>query len=419
LKSGSTDDIGVAAEDRLDDPMFHLGDPHATYRRLRREAPVYWCASGQFWALTKHADIVWAESQGSPPLTCMQGLFMAEAKQQERIADRDPTGLQQSGATFMSDPPNLTRFRRLVGGAFTEQRLVGMEERVRSIAVELLDALPENQAVDFVEAVSIPLAFGVAGEFLGVPREDWDRLRQWTDAHRRIIGGGDAEGSPELQRAVAGEREMHEYFADALAQRRRNPRGDLMSTIASMHSDSEALSEEAQAIVCVAFLVAGTDATRNVLAGAMECFAQFPDQWERILGDRSLVRNATEELLRWVTPVLHFGRRATQPFVIRDVEVAEGEFVVMLYESGNRDEDVWDDPDRFDVTRSIEHRNHLSFGWGLHRCIGSALGRAEIDTVLDEMAKRYRGWELAGPVVRTPSTIVKDYQRVPIALASR
>jgi cytochrome P450 len=409
----------LAEEARLGDTAFYLGDPHPTYARLRREAPVFWCDSGSgFWALSKHEDIIWLEQQPNPPFTTTQGMYIAEASDPERVATRDPGGAQQSGAAFMSDPPGHTAFRRLLGGAFTPTRMDALEPLIRTIVRELLDDLPKGEPVNFVEAVSVPLSVRVIAEFLGVGPEQWGDLRQWTDSFMLFVGGGLAEGSAEAQQAMADIGAMNTFFVESMAERVAAPRDDLMSTAASLEMDGEPLSEASKMMICLSVLTAGTETTRNTLSGSMVTFAEHPDQWKKLVADPSLARNATEELLRYITPVIHFGRRATEPVVIRGQQIAEGDFVAMLYGSGNRDEDVWPDGDTFDITRRGDQK-HLSFGWGLHFCIGAALGRAETRITLEELAARYDGWEIAGDVTRHPSTLVNDYSQVPVLFAPR
>jgi cytochrome P450 len=212
--------------------------------------------------------------------------------------------------------------------------------------------------------------------------------------------------------------EMYGFFVQQLAERVQTPREDFMSTVAALEMNGEPLSEASQVQACFSVLAAGNETTRNTISGAMVAFARHPDQWEKLVADPSLSHGATEELLRWVTPVIHFGRRATEPVQIRDQKVAEGEFVVMLYGSGNRDEEVWPDADVFDITRSGADK-HLSFGWGLHFCIGAALGRSETRIALEALAKRFSGWEIAGELTRHPSTLVNDYTHVPLVLSPR
>ncbi|MCX2931777.1 cytochrome P450 [Mycobacterium sp. CVI_P3] len=408
----------LAAEARLDDVNFYLGDPYPTYARLRKEAPVFWCEAGNFWALTKYEDIAWVEGQPNPPFTTVDGLFIPDAANPARTAERDPGGAQQAGAGFMSDPPRHTNFRRLITPAFSSKRMVDLEPSIRKIVGELLDQLPAGEPVDFVEAVSVPLAVRVVADFLGVPPQDWDDVRRWADSFMLNLGGALAAGSPEEKQAIDDLGQMYAYFVQSLAERRGNPREDLMSAVANMQVDGEFLTEQTAVAICFSVMVAGNDTTRNTLSGSMVTFAKYPDQWDRLVAEPTLIGNATEELLRFVAPVIHFGRRATEPVVIRDQPIAAGDFVVMLYGSGNRDEEIWTDPDTFDVGRSKPQR-HLSFGWGLHRCIGAMLGRAEIRIALEGLIERYQRWEIAGPVERLPSTAVNQYEHLPVSLIRR
>jgi len=408
----------LAAEARLEDVNFYLGDPYPVYARLRKEAPVFWCEAGKFWALSKYEDIAWVEGQGNPPFTTVDGLFIPDAANPARTAERDPGGAQQAGAGFMSDPPRHTNFRRLVTPAFSPKRLANLEPRVREIVGQLLDDLPTGEPVDFVEGVSVPLAIRVVADFLGVPSQDWDQVRRWADSFMLNLGGALAPGSPEEQKAIEDLGQMYAYFVQSMAERRGHPREDLMSTVANMQVDGEFLTEQTSVAICFSVLVAGNDTTRNTLSGAMVAFAEHPEQWDRLVADPSLAANATEELLRFVCPVIHFGRRATEPLVIRDQPIAAGDFVVMLYGSGNRDEEVWPEGDAFDICRPLAQR-HLSFGWGLHRCIGAALGRSEIRLALEAMVERFKGWEIAGPVQRLPSTAVNQFEHLPVSLIRR
>lgn len=406
----------LAAEARLADPDFYLRpDRFATYARLRREAPVFWCESAGCWVLSKHADISWAELQGNPPLTTREGLNIFESKSQERVAARDPGGAQQSGGGFMSDPPQHTVFRRLLTGAFAPRRLTELEPMIQSLTDELLDELPQNEPVDFVAAVSVPLSIGVICAFLGVPREMTSDMLRWTRGMMGVMGGSLAEGSAEAAQAAADMAQMHAYLVEQLALCAQTPREDFMSTVAAVELDGKPLPDASQLNAAISVVIAGTDTTRSFFSGAIETFCEHPDQWEKLVADPGLIPSATEELLRWVCPVLHFGRRVTQPVVVRDQPMAEGEFLIMLYEAGNRDEEVWPGAETFDVTRG-NRSPHLSFGSGIHRCVGAALSRLEVRVALEGLIKRFRSLEAAGPPVRIPSNLVRTYQELPIVL---
>jgi cytochrome P450 len=409
----------LAAEARLHDPDFYQSmDRFRAYARLRREAPVLWYEPGQFWALSKHEDISWLFLQGNPPFTTTQGLFMLEAKRPERIDARDLDGTQQSGAGFFSDPPQHTRFRRLISSAFREEAVADLRKSAEELANELLDGLPENEPVNFVEAFSVPYTVGVIADFLGISREHSDDMRRWTDSVQAPMGGGIAEGSREWQQCADHQAELAGFLALELADRARQPRNDLLSTIATIEIDGERLPDASQVMIAFTVLIAGNDTTRHALSGGMAAFADHPEQWDKLTGDPSLTPRAIEELLRWVTPVIHFGRRATEPLVIRDQEIAEGDFVAGLFESGNRDEDAWADADRFDITRSTRPP-HFAFGWGIHRCVGASLAQLEMRIALDALRERFRGWELAEPPVRARSMVVNHFEDVPVVLKRR
>lgn len=400
-------------EARLDEAAFYLGDPYPTYARLRREAPVFWCESGGFWVLSKHEDIVWVESQPNPPFSAQMGLNMTEASKPSRVTElRQQEFEGTSELAAMSDPPNHRRFRAAVSASFAGDRMKTLEARIREIATECIDALPIGEPVDFVEAVSVPVSARVIGELLGVPRERWDDLRRWTDAYMADSVGAFADDSPESQQALRDQMEMYEYVVASLAERAKNPCGDFMSTLATGFDD-EPLSLESQIAVCLALAIAGTETTRNTLSGSVVAFSQYPDQWGVLRAHPEHLGTATEELLRWVPPVLHFGRRATEPVTVRATRMEPGDFVVMLYAAANRDEEVWPDADVFDVARATAGRQ-LAFGWGLHRCIGAAVARAEIKAVLAGLRERFNGWTLAAVPERHLSTQVNDFHKVPV-----
>jgi cytochrome P450 len=319
--------------------------------------------------------------------------------------------------SFMTEPPDHTRFRRIVGGAFSPTLTARLEPRIHELTSMLLDRLPLGEPVDFVDRVSVPMPLLVVSEILGLPieNEDVSHLQRWSDAVHLAQGMGSAEDSARAEQLGLALAEQDAYFLKLLAQRREEPREDLMSAITAIEVDGKHLVEATQLLLAVAVMHAGNETTRNTISGAIVAFAQHPDQWDKLRADPSLIPNATDEILRWTTAVINFGRRATEPVVIRDQQIAEGEFVVMLYQAANRDEEVWAHADTFDVTRSTRPP-HLAFGTGLHSCIGHALARAQIRGMLECLLERFSGWELAGPVERLPSTLTTHIEHVPVVL---
>ena len=397
----------LADEARLDDPAFYVQDPHPTYARLRSEAPVFWYAPGGFWALSRYDDIA-RVSKDPVGFSTSRVSFVKDIAHVAKSAQRS-----QAGLTFAADPPDHARYRGLVSRAFTPRTVRDLEPLIRDIVRATLDGLPSGAPVDVVETVSVPVSINVIAAMLGVPRADWDHFRRATDA---FVEAADAvpgtEAAARMQASVA---EFLEYLDHQVAQRRAEPRDDLMTAIAMAELDGERLAPALQVQFCFNLLAAGNETTRNTLSAATVALAEHPDQWRMIVADRGVATSATEEVLRW-TSVLHsFVRTATQDTVIGDQEIAAGDFVAMLYPSGNRDETQWERADEFDVTRE-PRPTHLTFGVGPHFCVGAGLARLEIRVVLEELSARFAELEPAGDGVRLPSTVVDRYATVPVML---
>jgi cytochrome P450 len=307
------------------------------------------------------------------------------------------------------DPPQHNRYRKLVIQAFTPRAIAALEPRIRAIARESLDAVPLGEPVDFVEAVSTPLPMYVIAEMLGVPREDWPAFRRWSDAMVRA-GGGTRDAVTD---AVLGE--MFGYFAEHLADRRRAPREDLVSTLAHGEIDGDRLADPEILMFCVTLLVAGNETTRNLVSGGAYALIQYPDEKRKLLADPGLLENAVEEMLRWWPPVMSFTRRATRATSLRGKPIAAGDCVLLLYPAANRDEEVWgEDAERFDVSRDHAHRRHLSFGFGEHLCLGASLARLEARVLFEDLLARLPEFEPAGPVVRLHSRLMNGIEHMPV-----
>jgi cytochrome P450 len=383
-----------------DDPDFFLGDPHPTFCRLRREDPVHWYERAACWCLTKHADV--EHVLRSPQLfTSTQGVMLGVDP------DNRPEGVPPS--ILEMDPPEHNRHRKLVMQAFTPRAVAALEPRIRGIARESLDAVPLGEPVDFVEAVSIPLPMYVIAEMLGVPRADWPAFRRWSDATIRAAGGmrdDDTDGAMG---------EMFAYFAEQLADRRRVPREDLVSTLAHAQADGDRLTDPEILIFCVTLLVGGNETTRNLISGGTLGLMHHPEQRRVLRADGRLLPNAIEEMLRWWTPVASSTRHATRPTTLRGRTIGEGDCVLLLYPAANRDEEVWgDDADRFDVMREHAGRRHVAFGFGEHLCLGASLARLEARVLFEELFTRLPDFEPAGPAVRLRSRMINGIERLPV-----
>ncbi len=425
---------------RLTDPqLYQGGDPFALYAELRRTAPVAWHEpdewAGGFWTVTTHPEVA---AIGTDPETfcSSRGILVDEIG---TTYDSPPTMMH-------TDPPQHTRYRRLVQPGFKPSIVRLMEAGVTAKAQALIGQLPVGAPVDIVSALSVPYPLQVICELLGVDGEQWPRFYEWSEA---VIPGESDRSSEERERLQI---EMWTYLIDVAEQRRAEPTDDLVSVLATAESDGgnaaggssargssaggssargssaggasvggtaaggaegEQLSEAELAMFLIQLLVAGNETTRNLLSGGLVALAERPEQWSAMRADRSLLPSAVEELLRWTTPVISFMRTAAHPTTIRAQPIAEGDPVLLIYASANRDESVFGaDADQLRIDR--QPNPHLSFGFGPHFCLGAALARLEARVVLDELLNRFATVELAGNVSRTASPVIAGIRRAPL-----
>jgi cytochrome P450 len=383
------------------DAGLYATDPHPLFTRLRAEAPVAWNAERRFWAVTKHAEV------------------SAIGLDHERFCARRGILVDEIGVTYETpptmmhtDPPAHTRYRRLVQPGFKPSVVRALEPAVRARARTLVDALEADRAVDIVPALSVPLPLQVISEIMGLPLEDWERFYEWSEA---VIPG--ATDWPEERRNIL-QGEMITFLLDLTAQRRESPRSDVLSELACAGSDTDRLTEAELAMFLVQLLVAGNETSRNLISGGLVALAESPGQWPALASDPRLVTSAVEEMLRWTTPVVSFMRTATRDTELAGVAIAEGEPVLMVYASANRDEDVFGPTAGvFDVAR---HPNpHIAFGFGPHFCLGAALARLEGRVVLEELLRRFSGVEPAGAVERSGSSVIAGVKRAELSFSSR
>ncbi|MEZ5141680.1 MAG: cytochrome P450 [Acidimicrobiales bacterium] len=383
----------------LADPAFFAGDPYPLFARLRREAPVAWNDDVGFWAITKHADVL-SISKDPATFCSSKGILLMDLG---RELPEIP------GALLYVDPPEHQRYRRLVQPAFAPSRIRALESFVRERARGLLDAVEPGAPLDAVAEIAVPFPLYVIADLLGVPAEDWPLFYRWSEL---LIDAATVQTDETMQAAV----EMADYFMAVIAEKQAHPRDDLVSTLATVEVDGETLNEGELMMFCGQLLVAGNETTRNLVSGGLVALADHPDQWRRLVDDRSLVTTAVEELLRWTTPVTSFMRTATRDTEVRGQPVAEGEPVLLLYASANRDEEEFGaDADVFDVGRDPNHQ--LAFGFGEHYCLGAALARLEGRVMLEEVLARFGSLQLAGEVRRLESGVIGGVLEAPMVFA--
>ena len=387
----------------LVDESFYAGDPFPHYRRLRADAPVVWHQpdDGPGWWVVSTLPEVLEVSRDPVRFCSAQGILTFE------IGVDYP-----SPPTMMhTDPPDHTRYRKLVQPGFAPSRIRALEVPVRALAQRLLDALPTGEVFDMVPSLAEPYPVHVIADLLGIVEADRDRFVLWSDAS---IPGASEMSFDECM-ALMGE--MQAYLMDAGRKRRGSDGTDLISVLANVEVDGEVLTDDELLMFFNQLLVAGNETTRNMISGGLWALANNRDQWDRLVADRTLIGSCVEEWLRWTTPVVAFMRTATVDTELRGVPIATGEPLLLLYAAANRDETSFGaDAEQFRIDRNPNPQ--VAFGFGPHFCIGAALARLEGRILLEEMLDRWSVIEPAGEIVRTGSSIIAGLKKAPVRLSS-
>ena len=379
---------------------FSIEDAPAYYAELRGKGPLLWNATQGFWVAPRHAEVM---AVSTDPATYRSG---------KGILTFEIGAEYPSPPTMMhTDPPDHTRYRSLVQPAFGRRVVRTLDESVRAATDVLVDTLPLDEPVDVVEPLAVPLPVQVIAQLLGLPEERWDDVWEWSEAS---IPGTEIYADEERRTALHAQ--MMAELMRLVAEARVSPKEDVISQLAHTEVDGDRLSDDELAMFLNQLLVAGNETTRNTISGGLVALAQNPDQWQRLVDDRSLVPSAVEEILRWTTAVIYFMRTATEDTMLGGVPVAAGDPVVMVYASANLDEaEFGPTAGSFDVGRSPNH--HVAFGFGAHFCLGAALARLEVAAVLDALLDRgVTRLELAGPVGRSVSNIISGTTNAPMVL---
>jgi cytochrome P450 len=393
-----------------EDPAFYQRDPDKTFARLRAEDPLHWHETEHFWCVTRHADV--HEVSRRPRLfSSAQGTQLFEVLQHGKQSEEMREAMSSTAPNIIRmDPPTHNIHRKLVMESFTPRRVAAMEPLVRAIARRSLDAIEPSEPVDFIEAVAVPMPMFVIANMLGVPEADYVKFRTWSDA---IVEAGGGVITPETGAAVG---ELVSYIAGVAAERRKDPQDDLISLLIAAEVDGAKLTEAELGMFCLTLLVAGNETTRNLVAGGSLALMRNPDQREALLADPSLLPHAIEEMLRYVTPVRNFARRATQDTELRGQKIRKDDYLVLFYSAANRDEAVFGpDADAFDIRRESAHR-HVAFGFGEHLCLGASLARLEGRVMFEELLARWPRFALAGDPVPLPSNLMNGFVHMPVAL---
>jgi len=387
----------VTTDDRsinLLDGAFYADDPYPAYAWMRAHAPAYFDAMNGVWGLSRYDDVV--EASKHPEV-------FSSADGSRPHTPGDPSMINQ-------DEPRHTRQRRLVNKGFTPRHVAEHEPRIRAIANELIDAVAAHGCCDFVQDIAAPLPMIIIAEMLGVRTEDRHLLQHWSD---ELIKGADGPANV-TPTVLATFDEFVAYTRDVIAARRTMPRNDLISILVHAEIDGDRLSDDEIIFESLLLMIGGNETTRNVISGAMEVLMRHPEQRVVLCADPAKIPTAVEEFLRWVTPILNMRRTARRDVSLHGQTIRAGDQVLLMYGAANRDERIFDDPNRFDVAR--EPNPHIAFGFGPHFCLGASLARLEIRVMFEELLRRLPDITLApgAAAVRTPSSFIRGIQRMPV-----
>jgi cytochrome P450 len=400
------------------DPTSYADEPrlHAALTHLRAHAPVSLveCPPYRpFWAITKHADIMEIERANDLFINAPRPL-LATAQADDMAREQLEAGMGLRTLIHMDDPQH--RVVRAIGADwFRPKAMRALKVRVDELAKIYVDKMMAAgggiSECDFVQEVAVNYPLYVIMSLLGLPESDFPRMLKLT---QEMFGGDDAEfrRGTSLDEQLQVLLEFFGYFSALTASRRAHPTEDLASAIANARVDGAPLSDVDTASYYVIIASAGHDTTSATIAGGLQALIENPDQRKRLRDNPDLMPLATEEMIRWVTPVKEFMRTATADTTVRGVPIAKGEAVYLSYVSANHDEEVFDDPFRFDVAR--DPNKHLAFGYGVHFCLGAALARIEVNSFFTELLPRLKSIELNGNPELIATTFVGGLKHLPI-----
>ena len=376
-------------------------DPWETYRWLRNNAPIFWDQKSKLWLASKHEDV--SHISRHPELYC------------NRFGVRPRIAAPMSIIT-MDDPEHATK-RRLINKGFTPRMVSKLEAHVRDLANQIIDEIGEKGECDFVEDFAIHVPLIVIAELLGLDPSARMQLYRWSD----VMMAGDGATDPDDPRLINAALAFGEYagVVSAIARERRaNPREDIISILTGAYeegvlkADEQELKNDELLNFLAVLVVAGNETTRNGISGGLMAFSRYPDQKRKLLENPELINSAVEEIVRYVSPVLSFVRTIEEDHEYKRQHLKKGQQILMLYQSANRDEDVFENPDEFDIAR--DPNPHLAFGIGPHFCLGANLARMEIRVVFQELLRRLPDIEAKDPyaVDRAPSSLVIAFQHL-------
>jgi cytochrome P450 family 142 subfamily A polypeptide 1 len=367
-------------------------NPHEAMAWMRANDPVYW--DGRVWGVTKYADL--KHVSGDPATFSNAGGIRPESGPIAMMIDMD-------------DPEHIRR-RKLVNRGYTPRRIRDREPEVRAACDAIIDRLADRAEVDLVWDIAAPLPLAMIANDLGFAEPDRPRLLEWSDAMLRAL-----TGDPEAATAAADAFGSYwAYATEVIADRRANPTDDLMSVLCHAEVDGEKLTDDEIIHESLLILIGGDETTRHVISGGAYQLLVDRSRWESLRADPALLTTAVEEMLRWVSPIKNMARTATRDVELGGQTIHEGDTLLLLYPSANRDEDVFADPFTFDIARTPN--DHVAFGFGTHFCLGNSLARLELRVMFEQLLRRVPKLELVSDVEPDyrPANFISGYETLPV-----
>ncbi len=399
----------------IDDEVLsaeRIADPHPYFAALRADDPVRWNEKYRAWFIHRYDDVLAALKD---PRFSSERIGPAyDRLSDEQKAQRQPTYDILMDWLVFRDPPDHTRLRRLVSRAFTPRAVEAWRDRIIAVVNHLIDDLATTARFDLIQDFAYPIPAVVIAEMMGVPSEDRDRFKDWSDDVMILVFGARGVGDRRA-RAQQGLVELAGYLGELVAHYRRHPTDNIISNLVEASEGDDSLEDPEIVANCVLFLFGGHETTTNLIGNGMRVLLDHPDQLERLRNDPSLVKPAVEEILRFDGPSKMEVRTLVEEVRMRDKTLPAGDMVYLVQHAANRDPEVFDEPDRFDVAR--EPNNHIGFGFGLHFCLGASVARLEGTIALEALVRRLPNLELGpDPEVWVPTMLSRGLEHLPVTL---
>jgi cytochrome P450 len=391
----------------VSDPQLYQDDTyHPYFERLRREAPVHWCREsryGPYWSVCKYKDIMQVEVHHQTYSSELGGIQI----------ENPPDDFVVSNFIRM-DPPRHDEQRKVVSPIVAPPNLAEMEATIRERTIRVLEGLPRNETFDWVERVSIELTTMMLATLFDFPWEERRKLTYWSDVAIANVNAPDAPVHSHAER-FEELKKMAERMGELYDERAKQPpKFDLLSMLAHGPATQNMPLREFMGNLAL-LIVGGNDTTRNSMTGGLYALSQHPREYQKLRDDPALVASLVPEIIRYVTPVIHMRRTATQDVELGGQYIRVGDKVVMWYVSGNRDPDAIEDPDNFIIDRP-RPRQHLSFGFGIHRCVGNRLAELQLRILWEELLPRHPVIEVLAPPRRTYSNFIHGMRSMPVRI---